>query len=635
MAGLVGIIRLDGESVDRVIVERWRRGGIDFRPSRVRSGGSWAFAQQIRAYLATDPLEPQPFELQAGARLFVEARLDERRTLMSDFGFAGRAISDAALVAEACDRGGLSACERLHGDFALAHWDEAGRCLTLARDALGTRSLFYAFDGDSVIFATALHLLLAMPQVPRDLDERWLVDTVVGTSAQPERTMYKHILRVPAGGMAHFRPGECRTRRYWTPETVAPVRYARDEDYVEAGRELLDRAVESRLPETGLVCTMLSGGFDSAAVTATAARHLGDRRLTAYTRVPGAPHPYKSLDERRFAGQVAARYPNIDWVVIDELHQSPRDTEPERESARMGLPTNAFARTWFEPILLRAGALGARTMLVGQGGNDTLSWSGEGLAYEQVRQGRWIAAVSDIIRTAKREGHNIRRELRSRLGTAIEPAALRRWRGLRRTQRSRWPWDGWLALSPDFLAEIDYGSEMSGVAPDNFFRIGYSGQALRGAKLRSEVTRDHRAYLHGQLPFEVLDPFHDRRLVEFTQGIPESQFARKGNRRWLARRVLADRLPAELLAQTRRGRQGEEWYHLASLRREHTIETIERLARSPLASRILDVPRLKKLVTTWPKNAEEARKTEAEHQRALHHGVVLGSFLIWYEGSNG
>src|ERR1044072_5248263 len=259
MAGLVGIIRLDGGSVDRVIVERWRKGGSDFRPSRVRSGGCWAFAQQMPAYLAAERLEPQPFELASGARLFVEARLDERRRPISGFGFEGRRISDAGLVAAVCDRGGISACERLHGEFALAHWDEANRSLTLARDALGVRSLFYFFDGTSVLFATALHLLLAMPQVPRDLDERGLVDQIVGTRAQPERTLYRHILRVPSGGTAHFRPGASRTQRYWTPESGAPVRYARDEDYAEAGRELLDRAVASRPPATGPAAPAVSG----------------------------------------------------------------------------------------------------------------------------------------------------------------------------------------------------------------------------------------------------------------------------------------------------------------------------------------------------------------------------------------
>jgi asparagine synthase (glutamine-hydrolysing) len=274
-------------------------------------------------------------------------------------------------------------------------------------------------------------------------------------------------------------------------------------------------------------------------------------------------------------------------------------------------------------------------MLVGLEGIATLSGGGVGLTYEQVRKGRWISAVRDIVRTARGEGRTVRRDLRARLGEALEPAALRRWRGLRRIDRGRWPWDGWLALSPDFLAGIDYGSELSGVTPDKFFRVGHAGQALRGAMFRNETGRDYRAYLHGQHPFEMLDPFIDRRLVEFTQGIPESQFARDGKRRWLARRVLADRVPAELLAQTRRGTQGEEWYHLASLRREHTIETVERLARSPLASRVLDVPRLKRLVATWPGSADEARGAENEYQRALHHGVMLGSFLIWYEGSNG
>jgi asparagine synthase (glutamine-hydrolysing) len=428
-----------------------------------------------------------------------------------------------------------------------------------------------------------------------------------------------------------FRQGEARPARYWTLDSIAPVRFPRDEDYVEAAREVLDRAVASRLPDTGLVTTTLSGGFDSAAVTATAARLLGDRRLTAFTRIAGVPHPYTRFDEQGLAGQVAAMHPNIDWVLVDEVHQPSRDFEPEWESATIGVPTNAFARSWFEPIHQRAAAMGARAMLVGTYGNATLSWGGTGLYHEQLRAGRLWSAARTVIQTARHEGKPVFAELRARLAASLEPRALRR----RRVDRANGGTPMWQApaLAPDFLRALDYRGDTLG--HDQTYGIAVPSRELRWFMLHGEGRTDQAAYFRWHRPYEVLDPFVDRRLVEFALGVPESQYLQRGVKRSLARRAFADRLPAELLAQNGRGKQVPEWYHLASLRREHTAAAIERLAASPLASRVIDVPRLRRLLDTWPKDAETARKHEKLYRNALHQSVVIGAFLRWYEGGNG
>ncbi|PXA84564.1 hypothetical protein DMC47_40005 [Nostoc sp. 3335mG] len=635
MGRLVGIIRLDGGPIDRSLIERWRKPAGEFRPDRVRAEDNWAFAQQTLPFRRGDSAEPQPFRAADDALTFVEARLDDRATLRAKLGFGGRRPSDEAMVAGTVERGGLGAAESLNGDFSLIHWDPETRTLSLMRDILGQRGLYYHVDGPVVRFATSFHLLLALPEVPREIDDLGLVDSLLGASEAPDRTAWRGIKRVPAGCVVTLTADAIRTRRYWSAEALPKVRFSRDDDYVEAARELLDKAVASRLPEQGLLATTLSGGFDSAALTATAARLLGERRLTAYTRVSGAPHPYRgALDDHAFAAMVAAQHDNIDWVVLDQLYQAPRDTGSEWESARMGMPTNAFARSWNEPIHNAATAQGARTLFVGYMGNATLSWSGFGLAYEQVRQGRLIAAARDVIATARAEGRPIAQELKLTLGAAIEPGALRQWRR-RRSSTHRWPNQGWMALSPDFLQSIDYAAHMDSVEHRNLDSVALPGRTLRASLLVGEARLDQYAYLRGEWSFEMLDPYTDRRLVEFTLGLPESQFARRGTRRWLARRALADRLPAELLAQTRRGRQIGEWYHLASLRREQTIQAVERIAKSPLASRVLDVPRLQRLVNDWPKDAEAARASEGGHRVALHQGVVIGSFLCWYEGNNG
>lgn len=628
----MGVVRVDGGPVDRSVVDRWK---TRHRASslRVRAGPSWASAYSPPPYQSAQP-EPQPFELASGLTAFIEGRIDEPGRLANSLGLAAGKRSDVALIAAAYERWGPAAHERLYGEFAVALWDEGKRVLTLARDQLGTRALFYHFDGAAAWFATSLHHLLANPEVPRDLDEIGLANFVVRASDTPERTLYRHIKRVPVGGTVTLRKDSCREHRYWTLDSVAPVTLRRDEDYVDAARALLDSAVASRLPEDGLVATSLSGGFDSAGVTATAARLLGDRRLTAITRVAGAHDPYRWLDERALAGLAAGQYPNVDWVVLDKLHQHDRDAHPEWESAAMGMPANVQATTWFEPVEQHADAIGAHTLLDGGWGNATLSWTGNGLCFEQVRSGKIAAAVRDVLLRAKRRGKPGWPELRRELAASLEPRALRRWRRQRR-YHGRGPWQLMAVFAPDFLRSVDYESHTDSVRHDVLRNIPHTGRELRWSMMHREVSADRLAYIRSRTKHEMLDPYRDRRLVEFTLGTPERQFQRDGIDRWLARRVLADRVPAEVLAQTARGVQNGEWYHLASLHREQTAEAVERLARSPLASRVLDVNFLKTLVDSWPKNAEEAIRSELEHRNMLQFGVSVGSFLRWYEGSNG
>jgi len=636
MGGLVGIVRLDGGPVDRAIVERWKTGSRGSRFSRVRTEGAWAYAWFPPPYLASETLDPQPFRLRSGQLVFVEGRLDERDELVRALGPDAARASDPALIAGAYDLWGPTAHERLYGDFAVALWDEGTRRLILARDALGTRSLYYHFDGASVRYATSLHLLLAIPGMPRDIDELALANFMVRATETPERTLYRDIFRVPSGGTVTFSEGTSRKRVYWTLDGIASLRLPRDEDYVEMGRTLLDNAVASRLPATGQVTTTLSGGFDSAAITATAARLLGDRRLTAITRAASAHDPYQQhwFDEKALAGLVAGQYSNIDWIVADELHQHERDFHPEMESAAMGVPVLAPVATWFEPVDLHAAAIGTRSLLSGGWGNATLSWTGNGLCFEQVRGGRLIAAARDVTLRARRQGKPAWPALRRELVASLEPRGLRRWRR-ERNAGPQGPWQRMAMFAPDFLHSVDYSAHTDSIAHDILRKVPRTGRELRWSMMHRPHPADRHAYLQSRAPHEMLDPFRDRRMAEFTLGTPERQFQRDGIDRWLARRVLADRLPPEVLTQTRRGIQNGEWYHLASLRREATAEAVERMARSPLANRVLDVPFLKSLVDSWPEDAESAMHSEVEHRHMLEYGVAVGSFLRWHEGSNG
>lgn len=569
--------------------------------------------------------------------ILATARLDDPRGVKAALGLDGPSLpDDRSLVAAATLRWGAgAAAERLHGDFSVAEWDERAQRLTIARDALGARPVFTVTVPGMVIFATTLQILMTLPEVPRDLDEVIVAHTLTIAMQDQEQTIYRHIRRVPPGGTAIFENGQWRTARWFTLDRLKPVRFARDDDYVQAARELLDRAVASRLSDDGRNATFLSGGFDSGGIAGTAAKLMGDRRLLAFTRAAGADHPDYGFDERGLAGLVAARYSNIDWIVIDDAREALRDVEPEAEMGALLVPRQgSFNGTWFESLHMAVQDRGVDVILSGGVGNSVLSWNGEPEFAQRMRTLRWFSVLRDLHVIGRQQGKSLARTALGAAWNALAPRDLKRRLYDRKYdgKGGRWLWFN--LASPDFLNEIDYDRFATEAGHDLPFRPPLSSREMRLRMLQGQRGRDMASFARKRWRAASRDPYADRALVEFALAIPEDQYWRAGESRRLARRVLADRVPAEILAQKGKGRQSPEWYFVASRRREEMAEAIERLSRSRLASRVLDIPRMRGLLDSWPKDAESARNHETLHGHALHRAISMGGFLRWHEGGN-
>jgi asparagine synthase (glutamine-hydrolysing) len=626
----VGLIRVDRGPIDPSIDPFLTTGIADQQTARLWRERSFAVAERPATRRSASPTLCQ---LPSGDILISDVRLDERADLIRTLGVdSAKQPDDATLLAHAAALWGDDAPRLLYGDFAFARWDENRQRLFLARDALGARTLYYHAGPDWIAFATTLRALIALPMVPRELDELALVDALTMAPDEHERTVYRGIARVPPGGVVVIERGTVSVRRYWTGESIPRVRLALDGDYVDAARDLLDRAVASRLPDRGVIAAMLSGGYDSTGVVAIAARLLGDRPMTAFTRLPGAPHPYRATDEGPLARAAVEAFPAVEWRGIDALVHSDRDAHPERWAQVTALPNFAtFNSGWFEPLFGAVDAIDASVLLVGQMGNATLSWDGRPPFAGQVRRGRLIAAGRGVLKAARVQQRSLADVVRNQLLSPLLPRSVIARRALR--QDGAMPWLRYAPLSSDLLNSLDYRRHAEATGHD----LPLRGTGMRQIDLRMDtIHRQHLRDMHSALRFshgyERHDPTADRRLAEFTLGIPDEQYFGDGRGRWLARRVLADRLPAALLAQPRRAIQCPEWFHIATQERDDMAATIERIAQSPLASRILDVPRLKRLINDWPADADAARQRQND-LFMLKRGIDAGAYLRWFEGT--
>lgn len=531
---------------------------------------------------------------------------------------------------------GVGALAGFRGHFALAHWDATAARLWLAADHLGRRTVFYTQLAEGIAFASTLRALLALPGVARDLDEAYLAASFSDVPPDPEATPYAAIRRVPAASVLGFTvDGECTRQLYWQPDWGHRLRYRRDDEYVEQGRAVLDRVVARGMRGHDHILCQLSGGFDSGAVAATAARLHMPGRVHALTMAPpdDTPrfeHPTIFGDERPQAAAVAAMYPNMAWEALSSTGLHPLDENPLRLFLPLAMPARGALNVgWYAPLFERARNLGARTVLTGGLGNMTLSWDGLcGLA-SLARRGKWHRLWWEARALGKRQGLSVATILRRYAILPLLPPRLQaRWQ--------RWRGGGgpegeiYSPIHPDFARSrhiqerrLDFGLDYLGDTDTTQRRWLLYVQS-------NAATADWTEVLFGVTSYE---PLGDVDMVEFTFAMPEEQYLHDGDTRWLTRRILADRLPPAVLDETRRGFQCAEFLHRMTLQRDQIMEGVAALEHSPLACRILDVERIKRIAhSPWPTDA--SRTEFGDHAAILHRGLHYGQFLRWVEGGN-
>ena len=644
MTAIAGIIRHDQGMVDKGVLDRMCNVltpyGVDAQ--HVRSMGSAGFVRTLLRTSPEDALDHQPcVDADSGWALVFDGRIDNREELAAALGLDSarlRILADADLVLLACARWENACLPRLLGDFALAAWHARSRRLILSRDYLGTRPLFW-YQGDGFLaFASLPKALFAIPGVSRELSEEGLHDFLALVPALDGKTLYRGIQRMMPGQCLIAEDGRTRIETWYSFDTKRELRLRTDDEYVEAFTERLEHAVARRLRAVGPVASELSSGFDSSTVTAVAAAQLASRgqSLLAYTSVPrkgfadrtrGGRH----ADEWPGASAVAARYPNIEHIQVRSDGTSPMQ-DLDFTVERFDRPTmNICNGVWVDRMRSLAAARGVRVMLNGSVGNMSISHDGRSLLPALFGRGHWIRWQHEA-RALLRAYPKLRwRPLLAHSLAAWMPEALwsrwEAWRG------RGWNLPDYSAINPAFMAEMGTAARARRAGVDLTYRD----------RADSRLTRVHTLQLidigeyslgANHVGLEARDPTADRELVEYCLAVPESQYLRDGKTRWLLRRAMAGRLPAEILDCQTRGLQAADWYESTERDLPRIREELERLQAHPSAGRYLDLPALKASLDAWPRSGWHSAELEQRYRLKLLRGLSAGAFVRYVENDN-
>jgi asparagine synthase (glutamine-hydrolysing) len=634
MSGICGIVCLEGTSVaqhdlDRQMAQLGHRG-----PDRARtwSSGPAGLGHLLMRVTREDAFDVQPLS-DCGLTLVADVRLDNREelaTLLSIDAAALAVMPDSAMLLAAFKKWGSDCVEKLLGDFAFAVWDAASRTLTLARDHMGQRPIFYHQQTRFFAFATEIKGLWALPQVPRVvLEEQCARRLMFDEPMEIGSTIYEGIRGLPGGTVLTLDShGAVTSRRYWEPH-ADPAHEGRDEAYyIETYRRILREAVECRLRRaTWPAGLFMGGGFDSSAICALAGPVVNaqGRKLIAVSSV--MPEDYRGdiKHARRWVDMCRRIMPHIDvhYVTRDGLDifsfmEQSFLTGDNRHS------TNRYVtHTMFAEIA----KTGARIVMDGHGGDYTVNPRGHRALVRLLHQGRLRRFVAEFNATRKHLGQSVKQTLARQVLWQIVPTLLKDILSGRRNGLA-------LVGSPAPLSR----ALIDGRQPKRVQRNVGIAERPRFAMLR--ILRDQQNYAaqgfavpaarHG---LEFTQPFHDKRVVEFGLAIPIDLYVKNGKTRYLARTALKDLYPAEYQDRPPgNDDMNPDFLAMAKRVEPRVLAEIERMEKAGYLSRYFDFPKIRAMLTRRSAG-QHASGNENDTLRA-HLAFIAARYIEWFRGSN-
>jgi asparagine synthase (glutamine-hydrolysing) len=272
MSGIFGIWNLNGEPVNPSLLERLGSSLAHRGPDAEGQFIQGPLGMGCRLLRVTPEFlrEKQPTVHRSGSMVVFDGRLDNRQELLdrlTPYHELSSTCSDSDLVLAAYDKWPDGLPEQLVGDFAFGLYDAQRRRLMLVRDAIGIKPLYYWHTRNVFIFASEIKALLAHPAVsPRPNDDS-LAERLFGRPQDYRGfTCFEGILSLPPSHMAVLSEEKFVTRRYWDFDLSAQTRLGSFQEYAQAFRTELLRAVRRRIRSTSPVAVSLSGGLDSSSI---------------------------------------------------------------------------------------------------------------------------------------------------------------------------------------------------------------------------------------------------------------------------------------------------------------------------------------------------------------------------------
>jgi asparagine synthase (glutamine-hydrolysing) len=500
--------------------------------------------------------EKQPYISPSGAVITWDGRLDNRADLISGLRDSLTFNStDMAIVGASYEKWGTDCLGKLIGDWALSIWNPRERSVLLAKDPIGTKHLYYSFDGKQLTWSTILDPLVLFVGRTLEICEEYIAGWFYHHYPATHLTPYVGIHSVPPSSSVLLQPGKHTISRYWDFDPYKRIRYSKDAEYEEHFRTVFAKAVRRRLRSERPVLAELSGGMDSSSIVCMAdaiiARGAAETaRLDTVSWYDDSdssqnmePFYFKQVEEQR--GRLGH---HINLNVKQQREQkdvhSPKNISHEFQSGGLVVTpdSNRICPDIFEDYIAYVRAREYRVTLSGIAGE---------------------YATAGFVPTPRPELQNLLAKARfftlahqlkawaAKMNKPRLPLLLEAARGFfvpclsdasEDVHPAAWFDSGFLKRHRAALLGYPCKVKLLGSLP-SFQNHIHGLSRLR----RAMATYFGAHQLHLGLLREIRYPYLDRDMLEFAYAIPQEQLVGVGKRRFLMKRALVGIVPDEIL----------------------------------------------------------------------------------------
>lgn len=561
MCGIAGYYSpqgMEGESLERIVrkmTDTMHHRGPDDSGTWVESSSGIGFGHRRLSILDLSSQGRQPMTSACGRYTITYNgevyNHQEMRLELPEYPF--KSSSDTETMLAAISRWGVrEAVSRFVGMFAFALWDRDERSLSLVRDRLGIKPLYYGVLDDGLVFGSELKALMVHPDFNKELDRDSLALFFRHNYIPAPYSIYKGVKKLEPGTMISFNGGELDwdVDQYWSARDVWKHGYENpstgtEQECIDELESLLGKAVSRRMLSDVPLGAFLSGGIDSSAVVA-----LMQSQSIKPVRTFSIGFHEASYNEAQYAKEVAAHL----GTNHTELYVTPKDLldvipsipqlwdEPFGDSSQ--IPTYILSKLTREYVAVSLSGDGGDELFTGY---DRYFW-----------MDRWksVARIPRPVRVAAAE---VLKKLPPRCFDVFGPLGPKiRWRldilGMKDfsefyrffVSHFRHP-DEFVLGSMEPETALTSATNM--ISKDRFVQMTLWDIL---AYLPDDIlTKVDRASMGVALEARV--PLLDHTVVEFAARVPSCMKVRCGKGKWLLRQMLYRYVPKELIERPKMG----------------------------------------------------------------------------------
>jgi asparagine synthase (glutamine-hydrolysing) len=581
VCGIAGIISRAGPvsaqhigSMTRALAHR----GPDDEGIWLDTQAGVALGHRRLAIIDLSPAGHQPMHSPAGRYVIsFNGEIYNYEELRAELASAGhhvdwRGHSDTEVLLAGFDFWGVKpTLERAIGMFALALWDRRERALTLARDRMGEKPLYYGWANGrskSFLFASELKAIRQHPEFEAEIDRESLGQFVRYLNVPAPRSIYRGISKVPPGAILRLREGEAKpdVELYWSGADVARAGVANPLELgageaTDAVERTLERAVRRQMVADVPLGAFLSGGVDSSTVVAVMQK-IAPRPVKTFT----IGFEQSGYDEAEYAKAVA-RHLGTDHTEVYLSGEQAMDVlpslpamydEPFADSSQ--IPTHLVAALAREQVTVSLSGDGGDELFGGYDRYRLTTGLWDKIAafpmplraiaasvLSRVSAAAWTnladAAGAIVPRSAKvaRLGDKVHKGVRMLTSLSLESLyehLLAHWHD---------PADIVIGLAPQGDSTVGRNAEFAGLVGVEWMMardmLGYLSDDI--------LVKVDRAAMNVSL--ETRMPFLDPEVIELAWRLPLDFKIRGGETKWILRQVLYRHVPPALIERPKMG----------------------------------------------------------------------------------